>query len=125
MTLPATFSSAHSGRRWRSAVSGLAVLAGMVLVLLWPAAYVTWHRPATPDLGAETTGGALNERDIADVLDRAGFRQVSDIRRRGPNFTATARLGERRMVRLVISGDSGAVLGLKVVSERPLDAHGG
>lgn len=125
MTLPETYASPRPGRRWRSALAGLTLLAGMIVALLWPAAYATWHRHATPDPRIEAASEALNEHDIADVLARAGFRQVTDIRRRGPNFTATARLGERRTVRLVISGDSGAVLGLKVVSERPLDARGG
>jgi hypothetical protein len=87
------------------------LLAAALVVLVGPALNTVPNVPQAPTV-------PLSAEAIRDRLAAAGFADLDLLKRRGPNYTARARLGDGPKVHLVIHGQTGAILGLTLWRER-------
>jgi len=61
---------------------------------------------------------------VLQAFTKARLHGIANLRRRGPNFTADGLTETGRPARIVISGTTGAILGLRIVEPSALDPAG-
>lgn len=54
-------------------------------------------------------------RIVLDGIERAGLHSPTNLRQRGPNFTANALTRTGAPVKIVIQGNTGAIIGYRVL----------
>lgn len=99
---------ARRSRMWLSLIICAVLAFGIVGILTTLPAHA--QQSAKPEIAATAA-----PRIVTEALARAGLRSISNLRQRGPNFTATVITPSGIPARVVVNAESGAILGLKLV----------
>lgn len=99
-------------RRHRARALGLVAL--LLAVLAAPAGCVAQIVPASAG-GASPAAEPEIPRAVSEAFHKARLHGMANLRQRGPNYTAEGLTAGGLPARIVISGTTGAVLGLRVL----------